>query len=1100
MKKIYLILLSLILTFQLVKGQGNPSNLPTDISGTSQTVSPSSTKNYILTYSYRDAVTAHSTSLTTGQVVPEIQYIDGLGRQEQSVSVKATTLGKDLLTYQTYDDYGREEKSYLPYAKSSNNGVFVSESSFISGQSTFLTSIYGSTDGTKGYAETGYENSPLSRVEEQGAPGASWQLSSHPVQYTYSTNTSTVSSWKYISSSYSAISYAVRTLYITQTTDEDGKIVKEYKDKDGRLVQTETDGLKTRYCYDQYGLLRCVVPPLGSSPASTSYCYLYKYDTRKRMTDKYLPGGGWTYYIYDARDRLVLTQDAVQRAKSTAEWTYNVYDELDRVVQSGTWATTTARTTLVSTMASSAQLDYIKNVSGKTPLQYLYYDNYSTLASTYNLYSIDATTLGVTQATTNLGRLTWSETKALDYEADMDYWITSANYYDKFGRVIQTVSDNHLGGKDYITNKYNFTGQVVRTYHRHVADATTTILDENFDYDHRGRLMKTRYTINGGTETLVAANNYDETGNLIDKYLHSVSSSNFLQRLDYTYNIRGWLTQINDPASFSEYDKFGLKLYYNSAPTGGTALYNGNISGMGWGTPTNSNLLYRFTYDTKNRLTAADFYNSSYGSYSFDCSYTYDNNGNFATINRRSSSGSYMDKMTFTKSGNQITSIDDDYADVSGIVDYPGVNGGSGTFTYDSNGNLSYEPTKGITLTYNLLNLPAESDFGSNQQINYFYTFGGSKLRQAVEDDGTVTKIDYCGPFVYETTSGTRSLKYFITPEGRAVKNGSSWDYEYNLTDHLGNVRAVIHDGGSGTAVSIQERHYFPFGMELSELSSGSSTNEYLYNGKEHQNDFELDWYDYGARFYDPALARFHSVDPMTEMYSSQSPFVYADNSPVRFIDFMGMGTDGYTIDEEGNIERVDDTGGDEYDVLYTKTDYENAKQETRESGEKNEFGNPQPATYAKVSGGTMKKMAQSKKSITHPIEDSGGDPTGETVRSHSYQVGNDEDAQSLMKFFDTAFNVEWSNELMSGPNGAKMNLLITSYEESTITGGYYHRDDYWGYQTLRHDHIHPSGNPNPSQWTGDWGYGARVIENFPNAKFRILANGKYYPYTIPKR
>jgi len=104
-----------------------------------------------------------------------------------------------------------------------------------------------------------------------------------------------------------------------------------------------------------------------------------------------------------------------------------------------------------------------------------------------------------------------------------------------------------------------------------------------------------------------------------------------------------------------------------------------------------------------------------------------------------------------------------------------------------------------------------------------------------------------------------RSLKYFVTPEGRAVKNGSVWDYEYNLKDlpiaiGIGNTRVVIRKGSNGLAEVIQERHYYPFGMEMSELSYGTGTNKYLYNSKEIQNDFDLYWYDYGARFYDPQL------------------------------------------------------------------------------------------------------------------------------------------------------------------------------------------------------------------------------------------------------
>jgi len=78
--------------------------------------------------------------------------------------------------------------------------------------------------------------------------------------------------------------------------------------------------------------------------------------------------------------------------------------------------------------------------------------------------------------------------------------------------------------------------------------------------------------------------------------------------------------------------------------------------------------------------------------------------------------------------------------------------------------------------------------------------------------------------------------------------------------------------------------------MSSNEGTGENLTNRYLYNSKELQDDFGLNWYDYGARFYDPEIARFHTLDPLTEDYSFQSPFVYAGNNPVRYIDWNGLG------------------------------------------------------------------------------------------------------------------------------------------------------------------------------------------------------------------
>ena len=49
-----------------------------------------------------------------------------------------------------------------------------------------------------------------------------------------------------------------------------------------------------------------------------------------------------------------------------------------------------------------------------------------------------------------------------------------------------------------------------------------------------------------------------------------------------------------------------------------------------------------------------------------------------------------------------------------------------------------------------------------------------------------------------------------------------------------------------------------------------------------------MNWYDYGARQYDPALGRWNAVDPLAEKYYEMSPYVYCANDPVKNVDSDG--------------------------------------------------------------------------------------------------------------------------------------------------------------------------------------------------------------------
>lgn len=272
-------------------------------------------------------------------------------------------------------------------------------------------------------------------------------------------------------------------------------------------------------------------------------------------------------------------------------------------------------------------------------------------------------------------------------------------------------------------------------------------------------------------------------------------------------------------------------------------------------------------------------------------------------------------------------------------------------------------------------------------------------------------RTDYIGNFVYKDNE----LAYILTDQGRIVPRNDGFEYQYFIKDHLGNTRIVFNDAGE----ILQDKSYYPFGMRMDGLdySAGMDPeNKHLYNSKELQDDFGLDWYDYGARMYDAQLGRWHVIDPKAEEYDSQSPYHFSGNNPLKFVDLNGMNYDGYTIDKEGDINRVDDTGGDEYDVLYTEEDYNQAKLETKETGEKNQFGNPEPGNSVRVPKGTFSESNKfTLKGKEGPIK--------------GLNISNESDAMAVYSF--AAYNLPVEVGLVKGgfQNGT-MSAFHTSGEE----------------------------------------------------------------------
>jgi len=127
---------------------------------------------------------------------------------------------------------------------------------------------------------------------------------------------------------------------------------------------------------------------------------------------------------------------------------------------------------------------------------------------------------------------------------------------------------------------------------------------------------------------------------------------------------------------------------------------------------------------------------------------------------------------------------------------------------------------------------------------------------------------------------------------------------KYEMTDHLGNVSTVVTarllpgDDAPHEAFVIQAQGYEPFGSLLPGRNYSSDSYRFGFNGM--PKDDEINGatgtsYDFGARLYDPRVSRFLSLDPKAHSYPWQSPYAFAMNSPISFVDENGEGPDKVT-------------------------------------------------------------------------------------------------------------------------------------------------------------------------------------------------------------
>ncbi|MEK6492486.1 RHS repeat-associated core domain-containing protein [Myroides odoratimimus] len=663
--------------------------------------------------------------------------------------------------------------------------------------------------------------------------------------------------------------------------------------------------------------------------------------------------------------------------------------------------------------------------------------------------------------------------------------------YDYNSRVLRSYTKNYLQGYTQVDTKYTFTGLPLKVTTKHKRDnvAVQSIVEENFVYDHAERLLQQTHKVNNLAEVVLFKNVYDELGALEKKDVGGNLAKNiFFNTNLYLYNVRGWLTDINSIANYYHPNLrrplFLLKLNYNKPEqsiTGVNALYNGNISEQIWTSGIdNKKRSYGYVYDGANRLVLGSFKSPDLGSAStanlYDEKLAYDKNGNILKLDRNGASvggvTTVIDKLTYgyESGSNRLSTVRDASGNQEGFKQ---VNTVGSDYTYDEFGNLTSDKHKKITkIKHNHLNLPVEINFGTDK-IEYLYTASGEKLQKKVTEKGVVTLTDYLGGFQYVKGK----LSFLPTAEG--FFNAETNSYVYQFKDHLGNVRVSYSDINNENLILphkiIEEINYYPFGLAHKGYNQKNDAlmkdYKYQYNGKEKQEELGLNYYDYGARNYDAAIGRWMNVDPLAEQMRRHSPYNYAFNNPIRFIDPDGMkpaefeNDDTFTVTQGGKIEylnneRHEDKNGKEVDKLIVL-----------------DQKNKQTNKSIYVDRGILKENKD--KSLSG-------------IKFSYYFGTNRSKMNQLFNFLSHNTLVEWS---LIKENKTNNNWISTSYSRDTEGGGatlltrFLEEDETQSYDFI---HNHPNGTTIPSGLDGkDNKNGGNDIKlkNFIQKKFPNKVN-----------
>ena len=842
------------------------------------------------------------------QIAYDVSYYDGLGYPLQNVQIYASGDGQQNIVQPfAYDGLYREELRYLPYVRDNDSGRCDDEA--ILHQENFYRAKYElGTVPAYAYVRTEYEPSVLNRVLRTHKPGVEFQAVDRSIRTSYTGNAaSTVLRLRVDPDDRSLTAdgyYAANVLAGTRSTNEDGAVVITYTDKDDRTVcenrqlrnGNAVENIITYYAYDDCGRLAWVVTPKGSdllfagssfSPESDfakQNCYVYFYDEWGRVYEKRFPGREPMYVVYNRGDRPMMTQDGLMREKH--QWLIYTYDNMGRVTAqklvTDSAQTPQTREALQMSFDTNSYPQLYSSPASQILTQHVYDRHPTTMPAalafeeipdmTCDLTGIEPETLLDTSTT---GLPTYEKLTAIT-DSSIGGEYHRAYYYDYKGREIQRVECDFEGNILRTTSRYDLIGNLLAQRESYTHGGTTDVLDRTFEYDSRNRMTKETAQFNDGEQAVVAYT-YDDLGQLTGK-TYGTGAHAIHETMDY--NMQGWLTEKS-----SELFEMRLRYHDPESHLSDRASYTGNISSWWWkhrlinNDNDSENRLYAFTYDDLARLVDTDLYlDDSYGASNefVENGISYDKNSNIITLNRQGFPDENVQSYGFEYIGNQRTKE----------------RNSNSSYGYDANGNMTEDALTGFGMSYNILNLPEyiQDNWGSGE-ISHRYSYLADGTKTSVGDYEN-SGYQYAGSLVYSMDYGAvNSFESASFGGGRIVgtNDGTSSEVHYFLTDHLGSTRVVAKVTPTGRE-DLDRKDYYPFGKEWAQPDMPTSDNRYTFSGKEkqHLRFQEVDYADFGARFYDSDGVHFLQQDPKIENYVSITPYNYCFGNPIIFADHDG--------------------------------------------------------------------------------------------------------------------------------------------------------------------------------------------------------------------